>query len=275
MSPVPATPISIHVISDSLGETGEMVARAAEAQFAPDSFRIERLAKVTSPESLREAVKAHCGHHCIFFYTLVDSRLKAEMDALCDEGVNGVDLLGPSVKVLSDITGLEPTGEAGAVRRTDQGYFDRIEAMEFAVKHDDGRNPEGLLEADIVLIGVSRTSKTPLSMYLAFKGWRVANVPLARGVTPPEQVFQVDPRRMFGLVTSADVLMEIRTERMKELGTYVPGYAEREAIESELEEARALMRKIGCLVVRTENRAVEEAAQEIIRHARGGFSLKD
>jgi regulator of PEP synthase PpsR (kinase-PPPase family) len=197
------------------------------------------------------------------------------MDALCEQGVNGVDLLGPALGLLSSVTGLQPTGEAGAVRRTDQGYFDRIEAMEFAVKHDDGRNPEGLLDADIVLLGVSRTSKTPLAMYLAFKGWSVANVPLARGIKPPHQIFEVDPRRVFGLVTSADVLMYIRNERMKELGTYVPGYAEREAIEAELEEARALMRKIGCLVVRTENRAVEEAAQEIVRHVQGGHNIKD
>lgn len=272
---MPESPITIHVISDSLGETGEMVARAAEAQFEPGSFRIERLSKVSTPEQLQDAVKSHCGRQCIFFYTLVDSALKREMDQLCESGVHGVDLLGPAVRVLSECTGLKPTGESGAVRRTDQRYFDRIEAMEFAVKHDDGRNTEGLIEADIVLIGVSRTSKTPLSMYLAFKGWRVANVPLAVGVTPPDEIFEVDPRRVFGLVTSADVLLEIRSERMKELGTYVPGYAEREAVETELEEARALMRRIGCLVVRTENRAIEEAAQEIIRHVQGGLKTSD
>lgn len=272
MSPAP---ISIHVISDSLGETGEMVARAAEAQFEPDVFRIERLPKVTTPEQVREAVFSHCGEHCIFFYTLVDVPLRLEMEALCAEGVNGVDLLGPAVAKLSDVTGYSPTGEAGAVRRTDQEYFDRIEAMEFAVKHDDGRNAEGLLEADIVLIGVSRTSKTPLAMYLAFKGWRVANIPLAPGVSPPDELFDVDPRKIFGLVTTAEVLIEIRSERMRELGAYVPGYAEREAVERELEEARALMRRLGCLVVRTESRAVEESAQEIVRHVQGAHSVKD
>ena len=91
--------------------------------------------------------------------------------------------------------------------------------MEFAVKHDDGRNTEGLLEADIVLLGVSRTSKTPLSMYLAFKGYRVANIPLAPGMSPPPELFEVDPRKVFGLVTSMETLVEIRTERMQELGT--------------------------------------------------------
>ncbi|MDO8847848.1 MAG: pyruvate, water dikinase regulatory protein [Coriobacteriia bacterium] len=259
-------PISIHVISDSLGETGETVALAAVSQFKPNAFRIERLPKVRTPADLRTIVKEHCGRDCIFFYTLVDKPLRDEMERLTAGGAIGVDLLGPAVARLAEVTGHQPTGEAGRIRRTDEGYFDRIEAMEYAVKHDDGRNAEGLIDADIVVIGVSRTSKTPISMYLAFKGWRVANVPLAPGTAPPPEIFQLDPRKVFGLVTSVDVLLTIRQERMKELGGYVPGYAEREAIEAELAEARKVMRKIGCLVVHTDNRAVEESAQEILRH---------
>ena len=150
-----ADPISIHVISDSLGETGEMVARAAAAQFAPDAFCVEHLPKVTTPDQLRTVVRSHCGTHCIFLYTLVDRALLHEMQQLCAEGVNGVDLLGPTVEKLALVTGIAPSGEAGAVHRTDQEYFQRLEAMEFAVKHDDGRNPEGLLDAHIVLIGAS------------------------------------------------------------------------------------------------------------------------
>ena len=261
-------PLAIHVISDSLGETGETVALAAVSQFAPNTFRIERLPKVEGAADLRELVRAHCGHDCIFFYTLVDRTLRTEMERLVETGVVGVDLL-------ENVTGTRPTGEVGRIRRTDEGYFDRIEAMEFAVKHDDGRNPEELADADIVILGVSRTSKTPVSMYLAFKGWRVANVPLAPGVEPPKELFELDPRRMFGLVTSADVLLGIRRERMKELGGYVPGYAEREAVEAELIEARALMRRLGCLVVHTDNRAVEESAQEILRHMGAGTEVGD
>ncbi|MRR13358.1 kinase/pyrophosphorylase, partial [bacterium] len=263
--------VTIHVISDSLGETGETVALAAVSQFRPNAFRIERLPKVTSPEDLRAMVTTHCGRDCIFFYTLVDKPMREEMERLCDGGMIGVDLLGPAVSKLAEVTGIQPTGEAGRIRRTDEGYFDRIEAMEFAVKHDDGRNTEGLLDADIVLIGVSRSSKTPLAMYLAFKGWRVANVPLVPGVEAPKELFEVDPRRVFGLVTSADILHEIRTVRLGELGGYIHGYAEREAIERDLEEARALMRRIGCLVVNTGGRAIEEAAQEIIRHVQRGY----
>lgn len=264
-----ASTLTIHVLSDSLGETGESVARAASAQFAHEAFRIERLPKVSTPEELRAVVNAHCGRDCIFFYTFVNDALRAEMCALAFSGVSAVDLLGPAVDLLKRVSGYEPTGEAGAIRHTDQDYFERIDAMEFAVRHDDGRNTEDLQEADIVLIGVSRTSKTPLSMYLAFKGYRVANVPLALGVVPPHELFELDPRRVFGLITSVEILMEIRTARMAELGGWVPGYAEREAIERELEEARVVMRRIGCLVVRTEDRAIEETAREITAQLQG------
>jgi len=263
-------PISVHVLSDSLGETGEMVARAVVAQFGIGDFNIERLPKVTSAQDLRDTVRSHCGEACLFLYTLVDPELRAEMESLVAEGVHGADILGPSVALLAEATGRRPTGTAGAVHRTDKEYFERIEATEFAVMHDDGRNPQGLTDADVVLLGVSRTSKTPLAMYLAFKGYRVANIPLAPGLEPPKQIFEVDPRKIFGLVTDSRVLINIRQERMRELGAFVPKYAEREAVERELEEARALMRRLGCIVIRTDNRAVEESAQEILRYLESG-----
>ena len=267
--------VTIHVLSDSLGETGETVALAAISQFKPNAFKIERLPKVTTPEELRTLVRKHCGDECLFFYTLVNQPLRGEMSRLMESGVVGVDLLGPAIARLTQISGSQPTGEAGRIRRTDEGYFDRIEAMEFAVRHDDGRNPQELGQADIVLLGVSRTSKTPIAMYLAFKGWKVANVALAPGTEPPPEIYELDPRRVFGLITTVDVLHTIRTERMKELGGYVPGYADRVAIEAELAEARKVMRRIGCLVVHTDNRAVEESAQEILRHIGVGYETLD
>lgn len=267
--------VTVHVLSDSVGETADTVARAAVAQFAPGSFKIERLPRIESPEMLRETVHSHCGEHCIFLFTLVDDGLCEEMKRLCAEGVRGVDLLGPSVTALAEASGFEPHGEPGVQRRADEDYFERVDAMEFAVKHDDGRNPEGLLEADIVLTGVSRTSKTPLSMYLATKGYRVANVPLALGSSPPEELFEVEPRRVFGLVTDPSLLLDIRRERMRELGTWVSGYADRDHLETELEEARGVMRRIGCIVIRTDNRAMEETAQDIIRYLGGGLRTGD
>ena len=265
-------PITIHVLSDSLGETADADARAAAAQFPRGTFRLERLPKVSDVEQLRDLVHAHCGHYCIFFYTLVEEGLRREMERLSAEnGVKAVDILGPGVALLSGVTGSEPRGVAGTIRMPDEAYFDRIEAMEFAIKHDDGRNPEGLVDADVVIIGVSRTSKTPLSIYLASKGFYAANIPLVRGSEPPKELFEVDPRRVFGLVSKPEVLAEIRAKRMAELGTFVAHYADRSDIEADLEEARAIMRRIGCIVVRSDNRAVEETAQEIIRYLRGGM----
>jgi regulator of PEP synthase PpsR (kinase-PPPase family) len=221
-------------------------------------------------------VAAHCGRDCIFFFTLVEDELRKEMLALAGRGrVRAVDILGPGVDLLSRISEIDPRGVAGAMRLPDEAYFDRIDAMEFAIKHDDGRNPEGLESADVVLVGVSRTSKTPLSIYLASKGFYAANIPLVRGTQPPAELFDVDPRKVFGLISSAEVLAEVRTKRMTELGTYVAHYADRPDIEEDLAEARAIMRKIGCIVVRTDNRAVEETAQEIIRYLRGTLETQD
>jgi regulator of PEP synthase PpsR (kinase-PPPase family) len=267
--------ITVHVVSDALGETGEMVARAAAAQFRAGDFRIERLEKITTPEQLRRTVEMHCGKYCIFFYTLVDAPLRAEMERLAATGVNAVDVLGPAVALLARAIGHRPAGEAGAMHRTDAEYFERIEATEFAVTHDDGRMPEDMGGADVVLIGVSRTGKTPLAMYMASKGYRVANVPLAPGLVPPSHLFEVDPKRIFGLVADAKILVDIRSERMREMGMLVPRYAEREEVERELDEARALMRRLGCIVIRTDNRAVEESAQEIVRYLEGSPEVQD
>ena len=264
--------LTIHILSDSLGETADMVARAAAAQFATGAFRVERLPKVSSPQQLRELVGLHCGRDCVFFFTLVEPGLRSEMYRVMDElEVNGVDILGPPMATLSEVSAEEPKGEAGLVRLTDRGYFQKIEALEFAVKHDDGRNPQGLAEAEVVLIGVSRTSKTPLSMYLAFKGYRTANVPLTLGTDPPKELYEVDPKNVFGLTADSALLSRIRTQRMQELGSYVAHYAEEESVVRELEEARAVMRRIGCIVLRTDNRAIEETAQEILRYVEEPF----
>lgn len=271
-----SSPVTIHILSDSLGETADAVARAAAAQFPAGTFRTERLPKITTVEELNSCVELHCGEECIFFYTLAEADLRSAMTLIVQRmGVKAVDIMGPGVELLASVSNQVPRGIAGTMRTPDEAYFDRIEAMEFAIKHDDGQHPEGLLDADVVLIGVSRTSKTPLAMYLAAKGFRAANVPLVAGSTPPEELFSVDPRRVFGLISSVETLLEIRMRRMDELGSYIPGYAEREQVECDLEEAYAIIRRIGCLIVRTDKRAIEETAQDIIRYLRGSLEVAD
>lgn len=258
---------TILIVSDGIGETAHQVAKAALGQFEHGSFRVLRLPKMTSKKDLAEAVADGCAEGCVFLYTLADPLMRGEMERLVREcGASAVDILGPVIDTLATSAGTTPLGVAGAMRKIDRSYFERIGAMEFAVNHDDGRGAETLDEADMVLIGVSRTSKTPLSMYLASRGFKVANIPLVPGVEPPEQLFDIKSRRVFGLVIDSSLLTEIRARRIGELGAYTKRYAEPEMVERELEWARSVMRRIGCIVIKTTGRAIEETAQEILRY---------
>jgi [pyruvate, water dikinase]-phosphate phosphotransferase / [pyruvate, water dikinase] kinase len=262
----------VYILSDSLGETADAVAKAALSQFPEDAFHVVRLPKIALRGQLQGVVHAARDVRCVILYTLAAPRLRAEMDRLrVDAGVVAVDILGEPVGALHDASGMEPAWGVGLTRLTDRGYFERVEALDFAVKHDDGRATDELDAAEMVLVGVSRSSKTPLAMYLAFKGYKVANVPLVPEVEPPPELFDVDPRRVFGLVTSPDLLVEVRTQRMADAAPFAPRYFDRESIEQELIEARSLMRRIGCVVVSTEAKAIEETAQEVVRHYEVAF----
>lgn len=259
--------ITLHVLSDSIGDTAESVARALASQFPSVHFVTRRTSMVREPEVLRSIVSTHIGDQSyIFLYTFVKGEMHDAMADLIKKGASAIDILGAAIARVARVTGQEPSSAVGALHRTDRDYFNRIEAMEFSVSHDDGVRPEDLHNAEIVLIGVSRTSKTPLSMYMAYRGIKTANIPLTPGTEPPHQLFEIDPTRVYGLVSTPEVLLDIRKNRMKELGTYVPEYAERDAVEAELASARALMRKLGCIVINTANRAIEEVAQEILRY---------
>jgi regulator of PEP synthase PpsR (kinase-PPPase family) len=262
---------AVYIVSDSLGETADQVAKAALSQFDPGLFRVVRMPKISSASQIEGIVHAAASDLCIvFFYTFADPKLRAEMARIAQmTGVNAIDILGPGIKALSDSSGVQPAWKVGMTRKTDRDYFDRVEALEFAVKHDDGRGAEELDQAEIVLIGVSRTGKTPLSMYLAYKGYKTANIPLMLDVDPPEELFRIDPRTVFGLVTEPQTLVEMRGQRLRDLGGYTRQYSDLDAVERDLEEARSVMKRVGCYVVKTENRAIEETAQEIIRHLEG------
>ena len=267
--PVTARPTVI-VISDSLGDTACEVVLAAAGQFDEGAFRLLRLPKVTSVDQVRSFVgpRVDADHRNIaVFHTIVDPALRARvLDYLSGLHIRSVDLIGTTLAVLSSLIGCAPRGIAGAIHKTDDRYFHRIEAMEYFVEHDDGRGCDDLSGADIVLLGVSRTSKTPLSMYLAFQGYKVANIPLASGLKPPASLFDVDPMRLFGLISTVDVISEIRDSRLgDDYARAVAGaYAEPESVRGDLEEARALMKRLGCFVIRTDGKAIEESAAEIL-----------
>lgn len=179
--------------------------------------------------------------------------------------VKSVDIMGPLMNILLDKIDDQPYFEPGLVHQLDEAYFKKIDAIEFAVKYDDGKDPKGLSKADIVLLGISRTSKTPLSQYLAHKSYKVMNIPIVPEVTPPDELFNTDASKCIALKISEEKLNKIRKERLKQLGLGDSArYATEQRIEEELNYFHELVDKIGCPIIDVSDKAIEETANDII-----------
>ncbi len=257
----------MYIISDSLGETGEIVLKAAIAQFQTDDYEISRYSRIKDIVKLEKIMKEAANEeNVIVVYTLVNQKLVAFVNYFAKAfDIIAIDVMSPLIKALSDKLNNKPSGRSGAIRQLDEAYFSRVAAIEFAVKYDDGKDPRGFLDADLVLIGVSRTSKTPLSMYLANKNIKVANLPLVVESQPPKEIYQVSAKKVIGLTNTPEKLNEIREERLKSLGLpQNSNYANLSRILDELEYADKIIRKIGCPVINVSNKAIEETADIIL-----------
>lgn len=260
----------IYVVSDSIGETAELVVRAGASQFDRFVIDIQKYPYIEDKESIDEIIASAKESKAMIVFTIVVPELNSYIiEQAARYGIPAIDVMGPVMQTLQNMLQEPPTGKPGLVRRLDEEYFRKVDAIEFAVKYDDGRDPRGLLRADVVLIGVSRTSKTPLSMYLANKRLKVANVPLVPEVEPPEELFALPPERCIGLTINPEQLNGIRTERLKALGlTAQANYANLDRIEEELAYSKKIIERLGCPVIDVSNKAVEETANiilEIIR----------
>ncbi|WP_022794959.1 pyruvate, water dikinase regulatory protein [Marinococcus halotolerans] len=255
----------VYVVSDSVGETAELVVKAAASQFGEDGMEVRRIPYVEDEGTVEEVIQLAKEAKAMIAFTLVIPEINQYLREHAEEaGVDTVDIMGPVLDKMVTLTNRQPRYEPGLVYRLDEDYFRKVEAIEFAVKYDDGRDPRGIVRADIVLIGVSRTSKTPLSQYLAHKRLKVANVPLVPEVDPPEELFNISSEKCIGLRISADKLNRIRSERLKALGLRPEAnYASMERIQEELDYSEELMNKIGCTVIDVSNKAVEETANII------------
>ncbi len=264
----------VYVLSDSVGETAELVVRAALSQFEPGQVTIRRIPYVEDLATIEEMVRSAQENNAMVVFTLVrPEQRQFLLEKASELGVLTVDIMGPMIRTLEEKLQQAPKLQPGLAHQLDEEYFRRVEAIEFAVKYDDGRDSRGILRADVVLIGVSRTSKTPLSMYLAHKRYKVANVPLIPEVEPPEELFQISPHQCIGLTIKPEQLVRIRSERLKSLGlTSTANYANPERIAQELAYADAIMRRIGCQVIDVTNKAVEETANLILDKLRQGDS---
>jgi regulator of PEP synthase PpsR (kinase-PPPase family) len=258
-------PVELHIVSDSTGETAAKLVLALEAQFPDQVFEEIRHPRVESVEDLALAVKRARGRPAVMVYTLVEPGLRASMRQLCRRSrIHYCDLLGHPIDSISRVAGVAARMEPGARAPLDQTYFKRIDAIEFAVKYDDGVGG-GLDEADIVLVGVSRTSKTPLSIYLGYLGHKAANVPIVRGVDPPRALFDVEREKVVGLTIDAERLAEIRGERVRSMGAPRRRYADLEAVFEELEAAARVHRRLRCPVIDVSDLSVEETAIRVIK----------
>ncbi|MFZ5946068.1 MAG: pyruvate, water dikinase regulatory protein [Bacillota bacterium] len=267
----------IYVISDSLGETAEFVARAAASQFNGTGVEFRRIPYVSDEQHLLEIIEEASHYNSLIAYTLVWDELKDFLEQEAQKRkILAIDILGPMMKGVKTLTGNEPRREPGLLHKLDDDYFRKIEAIEFAVKYDDGKDPRGVIYADIVLLGVSRTSKTPLCMYLAHKRIKAANIPLVPEVNPPEELFNLPRGKAVGLTIKPNILNEIRQERLKTLGLVSNAdYASMERILMELEYAEGIMKRVGCPIIDVSNKAVEETASKILQiYYRGDSSVK-
>ncbi|MTI94806.1 MAG: kinase/pyrophosphorylase [Firmicutes bacterium] len=256
----------VYVLSDSIGETGEFVAKAAASQFNGELVEVRRIPFIADEEALREAVNEAKETGGVVVYTMVIPQLRKLAREYAEAAqLPFVDVMGPMMDAMEQVMPNQPRLQPGLVRKLDEHYFKRVEAIEFAVKYDDGKDPRGLGLADLVLIGVSRTSKTPLSMYLAHKQIKVANVPLVPEVQPPEELYNISRDKIVGLTISPEQLNEIRRERLATMGLrHQSNYATLERIFTELEFAQGVMKRIGCPIFDVTNKAVEETAGKLL-----------
>ena len=255
----------VFVVSDGTGDTCAAAVRAAMLQFRKP-WRVRIFGGVRHESEARRVIDQAARARALVVFTLVG---KPVADALLREaeekGVSCVDLLGPLISRVAQRLHAEPRHEPGLLHAFSDEYFQRVAAVEFAVRHDDGANAHSLFEADIVLTGVSRTSKTPLTMYLAQRGYKAGNVPLVPNLDPPQALFELDPRKVFALDIDEATLLSVRQARARAIGSSpYTSYSDGEAIGLELESARRVYRRRGWRVIDVSGRAVEENASRIL-----------
>ncbi len=267
----------VFVVSDSVGETADLVARAAAAQFGDAAIEFRRFPMVEDKEQVREVIEAARLQPTLIVYTIIVPEVREELRRLAEScGIPAVDIMGPMLDGFDRVLGMAPKLKPGLMHKLDEDYFRRVEAVEFAVKYDDGKDPRGFLRADVVLLGVSRSSKTPVSMYLAHRRIKVANLPLVPEVSLPKELFMVPPSRVVGLRVSPEKLHQIREERVRTIGLRSDAnYSSMERILQELEYAEEVFRKVGCPVIDVTNKAVEETAIRVLEIINRGVKFGD
>ena len=257
---------NIYLLSDATGETAEKMIMAALSQFKNREIRLKRFSHIRTKNAAYEVLDEALKQNALVVYTTVNRQMARMIQDECSSlGLPSLDLITPLLMQLAEFIGRDPGETPDLLHGVDEAYFKRVEALEFTIKHDDGQDVRRLEKADIVLTGISRTSKTPLSVYLAHRGWKVANVPLVKGVEPPEELFAVDPSRVVGLVIDPQRLVELRAARLRNLGQDPKmAYADYEGVVDELSFSKKIFRRQSWIILDVTGKAVEETANEVL-----------
>jgi regulator of PEP synthase PpsR (kinase-PPPase family) len=258
---------TIFIVSDGRGDTAANVLKAAAVQFEGRSYRVSRRAGVRTADDVMAILKEARKAKAIVVYTLVDEEIRRTMRRASGRHlVPTVDVLGPCFTALGDLFGSRHGATPGLLYASDRDRLDRMDAIDYTLSHDDGQRPHELGRADVVLVGVSRASKSSTCFFLAYAGIRAANVPLIPGIPPPRQLEALAPERVVGLRVNVDRLVTVRDARAAHLGRAgLDAYVDRRAIAREVLEANRLMEEHGWRSFDVSYLAVEEIAREVMR----------
>jgi regulator of PEP synthase PpsR (kinase-PPPase family) len=258
--------IPIFVVSGGKGVAGHTMVHSLIIQYPNNRVPVNVIPDVQSKEKIIEVVQKVKKAGGILAHTMVNSELRRILISECEKyEVRQIDFMGQLADFLEKELGLQSINVPGLYRRINAQYFDRIEAIEYTLNHDDGMNTSRLFDAEIILTGVSRSGKTPLSVYMSMFGWKVANIPLIKGIEPPKELFDVDPKRVFGLSINANHLIAQRHKRLEQLGNLSNvAYTDDIQVREELRYAHFIFDKGGFTVVNVTNKPIETSANEII-----------
>jgi len=261
--------LRIIILSDGTGETAASLCKATLTQFPESQVLFTRYKNIRTPEQIEAILNEAALHHDLVAHTIVQTKLRKKLFELCEDlNIRHLDLIGSAIKEFSEYFQMEPESEPGLLHAVNQDYFDKVSAMEFTLEHDDGKNIHAIEEADVILLGVSRTSKTPLSVYLSQHGLKVINIPIINQMPLPEKIYEIDQRKIFALTIDPEALIEIRRKRLIRLGAkeHLGDYASEDKIVEEIDWATNIFkRNKRWPIFNVTNKALEETASDILK----------
>lgn len=276
-SPNKITHSPIYVLSGGKGIAGHTMVHSLLIQYPENKIPVKVIPEVHTIEKILEVIREAKINRGLVAHTMVDANLRNALIAECQkEGVHQVDFMGGLANYFENELGMQSVNTPGLFRQSNSSYYNRIEAIEFTLNQDDGLNPERLKSAEVILTGVSRSGKTPLSVYMSMFGWKVANVPLVNGILPPKELFEVDPKRVFGLYIKTPYLIAQRHKRLKQMGNFnSTDYVEKRLVAEEIRAARRLFEDRGFTEIEVTNKPIETTANEIIALLSNRFGYEE